>query len=304
MAKAAVQKAAATPGQIYLNVGHTGLNSTHLRPWLADLQLRPLFFIHDLIPLTHPQYCRAGEAARHEQRMETALRAAAGLIVNSAVTQKDLIRFAGERNLAMPPCLVAWLGIDSPPIRAAAATRARRRPYFVMIGTIEARKNHRLILQVWADLIARMGSDAPDLFLIGQRGWEAEEVFAILDNPGSLRGHVHEMGSCDDMMMGELLGGARALLMPSFAEGFGLPPIEALDRGIPVIASDLPALKEIAGDVPTYLDPQDRSGWLDAIVDYAAGGSEYRRQMAAVPSFDAPRWRDHFKAVEQFIAEL
>ena len=104
----------------------------------------------------------------------------------------------------------------------------------------------------------KVGDQAPDLIIIGQRGWEASEAIAMLDEPGPLQGHVHELGRCTDKEMGDLLTGARAMLMPSFVEGFGLPIVEALQLGVPVIASDLPVFRELAGGILTYLDPGDR----------------------------------------------
>lgn len=304
LAASAARAEASSAGQIYLNVGHTGLNSAHLEPWLTGHRLRPVFFIHDLIPLTHPQYCREGEAVRHGQRMENALRAARGMIVNSAATERDLVRFAGDHDLMMPPCLVAWLGIDSPSGPAEQQSATRERPYFVMIGTIEARKNHLLILRVWADLIARLGSQAPDLVIIGQRGWEADEAIAMLENPGPLESHLRLLPRCDDSTMNELVRGARAMLMPSFVEGFGLPLVESLQQGVPVIASDLPVFREIAGDIPTFLDPEDRQAWVEAVVDYSASGPEYRRQLKAAQNYRAPDWRRHFELVEAFLETL
>lgn len=295
---------AARPGQIYLNVGHTGLNSPYLGPWLAGHQLRPVFFIHDLIPITHPQYCREGELARHEQRIENALRAASGFIYNSAATQRDLVQFAADRHLPVPPGLVAWLGVDDPSTGRMIRPDIRPRPYFVMLGTIEARKNHLTILQAWADLVARLGDDAPELIIIGQRGWEAEAATAILDEPGPLKDHVREMPRCDDQSMLQLVAGARALLMPSFIEGFGLPIIEALQLGTPVIASDLAVFREIAGNIPTYLDPGDRQGWAAAILEHSEDSPARQRQLDAMGHFRAPGWKAHFDLVDRFLENL
>ncbi len=291
-------------GQIYLNVGHTGLNSPHLAPWLSGCRLRPVFLIHDLIPITHPQFCREGEAVRHEQRIATALRSASGLIVNSAATEHDGTEFARAHAITMPQSLIAWLGIDTNPKNAAAGAVAPKRPYFVMVGTIEARKNHLLVLGAWREIVAQMGDQAPDLIIIGQRGWEAEEAIAILDDLGPLQGRIHELAGCSDERMSELLAGAQAMLMPSFVEGFGLPVVEALQQGVPVIASDLPVFREIAGDIPTYLDPNDGMAWVDTVIDYAGNGHECQRQRKAASAFEAPSWNMHFNLVEAFLATL
>jgi glycosyltransferase involved in cell wall biosynthesis len=302
LAKAAWRTERSSPRQIYLNVGHTGLNSPDIGQWIDRHRLRPVFLIHDLIPITHPQYCRDGEAARHEQRMETALRSARGLIFNSAATERDLAQFASKRGIVMPPSVIALLGIHAK--AASASAVPNEHTHFVMIGTIEARKNHLLALQAWREIVARLGDHAPKLLIIGQRGWEAAEAIAILDDPGALKGHVHEIMGCDDVRMGKLLTGANATLMPSFVEGFGLPVVEALREGVPVIASDLPVFREIAGEIPTYLNPHDRAAWVKAIIEYTGNGAERKRQLNAARGYKAPNWADHFDRVEEFLETL
>ena len=104
--------------------------------------------------------------------------------------------------------------------------------------------------------------------LVGQRGWETENVVDMLDRCPALRGVVIERNHVPDAEMARLLKGSRALLLPSFAEGFGFPLVEALGLGVPALCSDLPALRETGGDVPEFLDPLDGRAWRDAIIDY------------------------------------
>ena len=94
-------------GKAYLNIGHTGLDAPGLPAWLKAVGLTPIFLIHDLIPITHPEFCRAGEAARHAARMRHALIAAAGIIANSAATRDALAEFAAAQGLPMPPTSTA-----------------------------------------------------------------------------------------------------------------------------------------------------------------------------------------------------
>lgn len=153
-------------------------------------------------------------------------------------------------------------------------------------------------------LVTELRGNAPRLVLIGQRGWQADEVFALLDQSPRLKGYVRELGRCDDTTMFGWLDQARALLMPSFIEGFGIPVIEALQRGVPVIASDLPVFREIAGDIPLYLDPLDGQGWEAAIRAYCGDAPDRERQLAAMPSFRTPTWGDHFAKVDGWLARL
>ena len=290
-------------GRFYLNVGHTGLDSTGFMRWVAAADVRPVYLVHDLIPITHPQFCRAGEAERHRERMRTVLTSATGVVANSRSTLDELASFAGEQGLRMPPALAAWLGTDPQPSRSNL--EAPDRPTFVILGTIEARKNHQMLLDVWSRLIARFGSNAPRLLIIGQRGWEAEDVFRLLDRKGELNDHVVELNDCSDEELAAHLASAQALLFPSLAEGYGLPLIEALQMGVPVLASDLPVFREIAGTVPAYLNPLDKAAWEEAILDYADPKSRARAaQLERIKSFHAHGWESHFERLETWLHAL
>ncbi|MFL6760277.1 glycosyltransferase family 4 protein [Sphingomonas sp.] len=286
----------------YLNIGHTGLNSNAFREWIRNADVKPVYLVHDLIPITHPEYCRAAEAARHRERMQTVLTTAAGVIGNSQATLDELAGFARAEELPSPPGIAAWLG--SEPLRAVNVSPTSR-PTFVTVGTIEARKNHLLLLEIWSRIVGRLGSAAPRLLIIGQRGWEAESVFELLDRNDKLRGHVVEMNNCSDEELAGHLATARALLFPSHAEGYGLPLIEALGLGAPVIASDLPVFRELAADIPTYLSPLDSVGWEAAILDYSQDASAAREaQVTRMKSFSVPDWVGHFDAVEGWLHTL
>jgi glycosyltransferase involved in cell wall biosynthesis len=143
------------------------------------------------------------------------------------------------------------------------------------------------------------------LVLVGQRGWEVENVVDMLDRCPGLRDTVIEHNALPDIAMVPLLRGARALLLPSFAEGFGFPVIEALQLGVPALCSDIAALRETGGGVPEFLDPLDGLGWYQAILDYAAAESPRRAaQLARLAAWHPPRWDEYFAIVDRFIAEL
>jgi len=287
---------------VYLNVGHTGLDQPDLPAWIAGLGIRAVFLICDLIPLTHPEFCREGESERHRLRITNALRGAGGIISISQMTATEIEAFAEGAGLPMPPHVVAWLA--GHPLPSTIAPPPISRPYFVSVGTIEGRKNHVLLLQLWKRLVQKHGDKAPMLVIIGQRGWEAEHVLAMLDRAPSLQGHVLELNNASDSELAGYIAGARALLMPSFVEGFGIPVVEALQLGTPVIASDLQVFREIAGDIPHYLDSSDGAGWERAIGEFLTDGQERRRQLALMPSYTPPSWASHFEHVEQWLEEL
>jgi glycosyltransferase involved in cell wall biosynthesis len=287
------------PGMLYLNVGHTGLHDRALPAWITAREVKAVYLVHDLIPITHPQFCREGEAEKHASRMENALVSGAGIIANSQATLDDLAAFASTRDIGLPDSIVAWIAGSEP---TQSEPFVVDRPYFVIVGTIEGRKNHMLLLEVWKQLIEEMGDAAPILVIVGQRGWKAEAAEALLESP-ELRAHVRELGTCSDAELGGWLKGARALLMPSFAEGFGLPVIEALQGGTPVIAGHLPVYREVVGDIPLYLDQGDGEEWKSAISSFISDCPERERQNRAIEGFRAPDWPAHFAAVELWLEQ-
>jgi glycosyltransferase involved in cell wall biosynthesis len=296
---AAPQRAAANA--FYFNVGHTGLDEPSLPAWVAGNRLRAISLVHDLIPLTHPQYCRPGEGAKHDLRMANLLKSH-GVIANSQATLDELARFAAATGKPVPSSVVAW--ISGPETVRAVTPAPLATPYFVTLGTIEGRKNHLLLLQAWRRMIEQLGDGAPTLVIIGQRGWEADSVLALLDEPGAFGGKVVELNDCSDEEAAGWIAGARALLMPSHVEGFGLPLIEAIVLGAPIIASDLPVFREIAGEIPLFLDPGDPAVWEGAITRFVGDDPERQRQLALMNGYRAPSWKQHFAIVDRWLATL
>lgn len=287
---------------LLINTGHSGPDHPAYPEEMQRLGVMPVYLVHDLIPISHPEYCREGEYERHQRRMAGAIKASGGLIANSEATLDELKIHAARMGWPMPPAVVAHLAAPTLP---PPGDNPVGKPYFVVLGTIEPRKNHWMMLQVWRRLIEKYGSQAPQLIVIGQRGWKCENVVDLLERGVHLREHVIELPSCSDGLLATYLHHAVALLFPTFAEGYGLPLIEALSVGTPVIASDLAVFREVAGNIPEYLDPLDGPAWLAAIEAYAAPVSEPRdAQINRMAGFVPPVWADHFQRVDAFLDSL
>ena len=293
----------ADAGSVYLNTGHGGLTERHALRSLRRRGLQPVFMVHDLIPITHHEYCREGECERHASRMHAVLETAATVLVNSQATATALAQFAAASGQPLPPVRVVPL---APGLRAhPPGPRLLDAPYFLVVATIEPRKNLAFLLQVWCRLAERHRERTPRLVIVGRRGWECENVVDLLERCEPLRGLVLERGPCPDAELSTWMHHARALLFPSFVEGYGLPLMEALQAGTPVLASDLAVFREIAGDIPEYLDPLDGPSWLKRIEQYADPNGDLRSaQLARMQGFSAPTWAQHFAVVDQLIADL
>jgi glycosyltransferase involved in cell wall biosynthesis len=288
--------------EVYLNVAHENLcNRRALARFKARTSARLVFFIHDLIPILYPEYVKPKQAAYHRRRIDTVAALADTIIVNSAATGDALMIYLGRPD--HPRIHNLPLGV-APPTTPLAPALLPGRPYFLCIATIEPRKNHLLLLHLWRGL-AQTSENIPGLIVIGRRGWENEMVLDMLERCTLLHGLVEERAGVSDAELDQLMQGARALLLPSFAEGFGLPVPEALRAGTPVLCSDLAALREAGGDVPEYLDPTDGPLWRQAILDYADPASPRRaEQLARLAAWSPPRWEDHFSRLHAIIAAL
>jgi glycosyltransferase involved in cell wall biosynthesis len=283
---------------VYLLTSHQNLDRSGV---IARLKMatgaRFVCLIHDLIPLEQPDLARPGQHRKHRRRIAATAAMADAVVVNSAATAAAL-RAWGGIGPRSPPVVVAALGVDLP---QPPTPHAGERPYFVCIGTIEARKNQRLLLDLWRRLAAELEERSPLLVLVGRRGYGGQAIVRPLS---ALAGLVVEHTDMPDIAMAALLRGAQALLLPSLAEGFGLPVAEALTLGVPVLCSDRPALRETGGDVPEYLDPADANAWRQAVLDYMPGLARRQAQLARLAGWRAPRWDAHFAIVDRLIDAL
>nr|WP_244646837.1 glycosyltransferase family 1 protein [Sphingomonas sp. CFBP 8760] len=290
------------PGATYINVSHTDFDLASHARWIRRQALKPVYLLHDLIPLTHGEHCRPRAVQRHRGRVIGALRHGAGIVVSSTAVADDLTTFTRQQRLETPPVLVAPLAgadLGSRRVRPKVSNR-----YFLCVGTIESRKNHILLLKIWQRLRMRLGAATPRLVIVGQWGRRAEAVADMLTRDRALAEHVSLVKGCTDDDLAELINGACAMLMPSLAEGYGLPMAEALTLGVPVIASDLPCYREVGQGAPCLLDPHDVAAWTDLIAGFGDTCPRYRRQIMQISRFRPTTWVEHFARVERWLPRL
>jgi glycosyltransferase involved in cell wall biosynthesis len=288
---------------VYLLVSHYRLDRPKaLERVKRRTGARLVCLIHDVIPIEYPEHVEEGDPEQHRRRIDTVEQLADWVIVNSQGTMEALKRHLAQTGTALP-VTVAPLGLDLRLVDESAAPPSGQ-PYFIFVATIESRKNHLLLLDVWERLAADKGSSTPRLVIVGRRGWMSEKVVERIAGSSVLSRIVDEHNTLPDIALARLLGGARAALYPSFAEGYGLPVAEALALGVPVICSDLAELREVAQHVPEYLDPYDPQVWYDMIADYASEGSPRReQQMMRLSTWTPSTWEQHFRIVQPVIDE-
>jgi glycosyltransferase involved in cell wall biosynthesis len=226
----------------------------------------PVITVFDLSALHHPEWHPRHRALMHRLALPRAVRLAAWVITPTEAMRHeviDVLRIAPEKVRAIP------LGVSDRfrPIEAARLGSALARyglsphEYICFVGAIEPRKNIRRLVEAMTLVRARR-PDAPPLILAGPQGWGEDGL------RGRLEGHnIRYLGYLEPREAVAVIAGALLLVYPSLYEGFGLPVLEALACGTPVLASADPAIKEVAGDAAAYVNPEDVEAIASGIVD-------------------------------------
>lgn len=284
-------------GYEYLNVGHTNLSEEFFKALKATKCGKTRVMIHDMIPLDYPEFSQPHIPVQFERRMRAVARYADQIICNSDETRKR-VQYYFQKWGAVPECIVVHLGIEPMPA-PKKITPPVTGPYYVVLGTIEPRKNHLLLFRVWERLSAELGKDQmPHLFVVGRRGWSNIEAFQFLDESMLMGRSITEKTDLNDVELANLLVGSKALLFPSFVEGFGLPALEAAQLGVPVICSNLATFEEILKGSAVYLAPESTEDWRVAIrQDLAKETTSADSRAQDAKRVKIPTWESHFRHV-------
>lgn len=281
----------------YLNVGHANLTPRVLQSVAGRAETTTLVMIHDTIPLDHPDWQRPGGAEAFGAKLAAVGQSADHVI---SVSADALQKVAGHLGPSAACAFhVVRPGLDPPASQSSAHLPSRDRPYLLTVGTIEPRKGSDMLLELWVELERALGPDqTPDLVLAGSRGWASETWHRAFDGHPMLGHRVHELPGQTDAQVAGLLAGCQALLHPSRAEGFGIPPHDAALAGRPVLVSDLAVYRETLGDKPVYLPRDDMYQWVRAIADVLNAGEVGQRATGRWATDPAElTWDRHLKTI-------
>lgn len=212
--------------------------------------------VHDLSFIHNPQWFRPDRAMYYRVAAQASARTARRIIADSKHTAADLQKYFKIPNDKID---VAYLGVEpmfkpAPPEVCAAVRRKYALPekFFLYVGTMEPRKNLPRVIQAWSSIAKETDWD---LVVAGRRGWKTKAVDdAAYASPLSAR--IHFPGFIDHADLPALLSAAQAFVWPSLYEGFGLPPLEAMACGVPVLTSNTSSLPEVVGDAALTVSPE------------------------------------------------
>ena len=261
--------------------------------------------IYDLIPLTHPQFCDAGLVKVFNEWFDWIARTADGYVAIST-TIRDQVRQEMVSRVGTAQVEQRWfdyfhLGSELDLSNAHAAVDQgllnmfkTREPVFLMVSTIEPRKNHAYLLDAFERAWAA-GSKAR-LCIVGKIGWKCEALVDRIRQHPELNRRLFMFNGLSDKSLEHAYSHATSLVFPSFVEGFGLPLVEAMQRGLPAMASDIPVFREIGGDYMAYFDLADPQSLADLVT-----GMERSGEFPAALSLENWRWLSWREASAQLV---
>lgn len=206
--------------------------------------------IHDLHFLTHPERTRAEIRRDYPPLVRAHAHRADAIVVPSRFTASEV-----EQRLKVPAVRISVCPPGAPDWQPRPAPPAPGEGYILFLGTLEPRKNVRLLVDAYEQLLARR-SDMPRLLLAGRAGAEARDLLDRIARP-PLAGHVEHVGYVQPDDRQGVYAGALMLVLPSYEEGFGIPALEAMTAGVPVIVARAGALPEVVGEAGVVTDPED-----------------------------------------------
>jgi glycosyltransferase involved in cell wall biosynthesis len=233
---------------------------------------RALVTVHDLSFLRVPECFPEGLLRYLEAAVPRALRRADHVIADSYNTRRDLVELLGtpETKVSVIHCGVEPrfrpMTGETDDVTLAAVRRKYDLPgrFVLGVGTIQPRKNYGRLVEAFSSLKAQGLLRGWQLIIAGGRGWLYESLFERVETLG-LRDEVRFLGFVDDADLPALYNLARVFAFPSLYEGFGIPPLEAMACGVPVVCSDASSLPEAVGDAALTVDPLDVAGLAEAI---------------------------------------
>jgi glycosyltransferase involved in cell wall biosynthesis len=256
--------------------------------------------IHDIIPISHPEFCERDLTDAFRSYFYSVLSVVNFILTVSDYTGKRVREFMDEQGIPRAPILTlksahkTWEPSEHEAVAVSPAVASLlKQKYILYVSTIEIRKNHTYLFRIWKRLIEERAAKAPRLVLVGRMGWRVQDLSAQLQSTDNLNGMIQILHDLSDYELSQLYGSAMFTVFPSFEEGWGLPVGESLIFGRPCIASSTSSIPEVAGDFVDYIDPFNLTDGYNRIVKFI-DDTRFREERAAnIRERFAPRqWSD------------
>lgn len=266
-----------------------------------------LLTVHDLSFIHYPDTFPEQLVAYLNRVVPWSIRRASHVLADSQATKDDLVAIW---RVPEAKVTVLYSGVHErfqPVTEAERLTAVRQKynlgntPYILAVGTVQPRKNYQMLIRAFRPVTQ---THPHNLIITGGQGWLYAEMMAEVARQG-LNGRVHFAGFVADDDLPALYSGAALFAFPSLYEGFGLPLLEAMGCGVPVVTSDAASLPEVAGNAAVQLSPHNEAAWTAALIRLLADPAERTRLVAA--GFRQARhfsWHESARQLRQIYHDL
>lgn len=288
-------------------VWKTRVKRSYLYPGLRAAGVRIVPFVQDIIGVTHPQFCPGDDMLNFLDFTGAVIRYADEIVVTSHATRGAVEELCGKLDVTCPPVKIVPLGGDfkKPSEKAGQGAVseeiveiAKSGPYLLMVGTIDPRKNHRLLLDAYDRGLKKLGMH---LVIAGHKGWDVDDFIEEMEGHEDFGKGVFHVNGASDEEIDYLYAHCYALAFPSYIEGYGLPIIESMVRGVPVIAADTPINMEVGGEYALYFGQDRPQELVETVSRLLEKPSEYESIKKKLKSFVPPTWEETAKGISEIL---
>lgn len=293
-------------GSIFFDVDavwKTRVRRSYLYPRLKDAEVKIIPFVHDIIGVTHPQFCPTDDMLNFLDFTGAVLSYGDEIVVTSRATKKTVEELCAKLKIPGPPVRIVPLGGD---FKRADKNKADKKnaagqsivseeiikiteagPYLFMVGTLDPRKNHKLLLDAYDSGLKELGIH---LVIAGHKGWDVDDFLKRMEGHEDFGKGIRHLDNATDEEIDYLYEHCYALAFPSYIEGYGLPIMESMARGVPVIAADTPINMEVGGEYALYFGQDKPEELVNVVSGLLSNPSEYGRVWEKLKNFLPPTW--------------
>lgn len=290
-------------GNVFLDLDAVWVSLPPRHVLYRELKLNDVLvvtFLHDLLPVSLPQYTSDNDLICWQYYLGAVLKYADAVITSTKTVMEELEDLCHNLEIACPRIFYSWLGADF------IADEKEKHPvndklkllaggmFILSVGTLEPRKNHMLLLDAFEESL--YGKNLR-LVLVGVMGWKSDAIRMRIVNDSHLEKELFCLQGLSDADLLWLYRNAFLFAFPSYGEGFGLPIVEALQNGLPVLASDLPVLREVGRDYCEYFKTGDEKDFIDKVIAMLEVKERYLASVKHVKEFPICSWRESAKRI-------
>lgn len=275
---------------------------------LKERNIKIVVHVYDIIPVLFPQYCHSNTLIRFLNYIGATLQYADNIIVNTESTANDIKALANKLGVKSPEIKVISLGSDfkndelKEEVLEKAIEISKAGKYILMVGTIEPRKNHAFVLDMFDKYLKNTNIG---LVFAGRIGWNVEELSNRINKYEEINNNFHFINAANDTTINYLYNNSSLVLVPSIYEGFGLPIIEALEKKIPVIASDISVFKDVAGDFCDYFSLENIDDLGQLVIRYINNEDNiFQNKVEQLNNYKITTWDESYSKFNDFFETI